>query len=92
MPQLVEALERHGHLRLPAEVRARLLSISPATVDRLLRPERASIGQAISTTRPGNLLKHRAQVRTFADWDDVIPGFLEADLVAHSAAMSLALS
>lgn len=83
MPQLVEAMEHHGHLRLPAEVRARLLSISPATVDRLLRPERERIGQGISTTRPGNLLKHRVQVRTFADWDDVIPGFLEADLVAH---------
>lgn len=82
IPQLVEAMERHGHLRLPADVRARLLSISPATVDRLLRPERESIGHAVSTTRPGSLLKHHIQVRTFADWDDVILGYLEADLVA----------
>jgi hypothetical protein len=83
LPQLVTAMEHHGHLRLPADVRARLLSISPATVDRMLKPERESIRQGVSTTRRGNLLKHQIQVRTFADWDDVTPGFLEADLVAH---------
>jgi len=83
LPQLVEAMERHGHLRLPSDVRARLLSISPATVDRLLRPERENIKLGVSTTRRGNLLKNQIQVRTFADWDDVIPGFVEADLVAH---------
>jgi hypothetical protein len=64
-------------------VRTPLLSISASTVDRLLRPERENIKLAVSTTRSGNLLKHQIQVRTFADWDDVTPGFLEADLVAH---------
>ncbi len=83
LPQLVTAMERHGHLRAPADVRARLLSISAATVDRLLGPERESARQSTSTTSRGNLLKHQIQVRTFADWDDVTPGFLEADLVAH---------
>lgn len=83
LPQLVAKMEQHGHLRLPADVRARLLNISPATVDRMLSPDRERIRQGISTTRRGNLLKHQIQVRTFADWDDVTPGFLEADLVAH---------
>lgn len=83
LPQLVEVMERHGHLRLPADVRARLLNISPATVDRMLRPERERIRHGISATRRGSLLKHQIQIRTFADWDDVTPGFLEADLVAH---------
>ena len=83
LPQLVTAMEHHGHLRLPAGVRARLLRISSATVDRILRPEREKIRQGVATTRPGNLLKHQIQVRTFADWDDVTPGFVEADLVAH---------
>ena len=71
------------NLRLPSDVRTRLLSISPATVDRLLRPERVRINKSVSTTRSGSLLKHQVPVRTFADWDDVVPGFLEADLVAH---------
>jgi hypothetical protein len=76
-------MEKHGHLRLTGDVRACLLRISPATVDRMLAPEREAIRQGVSTTRPGNLLKHQIQVRTFADWDDVTPGFIEADLVAH---------
>jgi hypothetical protein len=42
LPQLVTAMEQYGHLRLPTEVRQRLLSISPATVDHMLRPERES--------------------------------------------------
>ncbi|HBV20399.1 MAG TPA: hypothetical protein DEF07_01600 [Nitrosomonas sp.] len=67
----------------PLDVRARLLSISVATVDRLLKPEREIVKQSISTTCCGNLLKHQIQVRTFADWNDVTLGFLEADLVAH---------
>ncbi len=83
LPELVRAMEHHGHLRLPADVRANLLSISAATVDRMLQPEREKIKQGISTTHRGNLLKNQIQVRTFADWDDVTPGFLEADLVAH---------
>ena len=76
-------MERHGHLRLPSDVRSRLLSISPATIDRLLSTERESIKLGVSTTRRGNLLKNQIQIRTFADWDDVTPGFFEADLVAH---------
>ena len=83
LPSLVEAMERHGHLRLPASVRTRLLNISAATVDRLLRPEREKRRLSVTTTRPGSLLKHQIKVRTFADWDNVVPGFLEADLVAH---------
>ncbi len=83
LPELVDALERHGHLSLPAEVRERLLAMSHSSIDRLLQPERSRIKRSVSTTTPGSLFKHRIQVRTFADWDDVIPGFLEADLVAH---------
>jgi len=83
LPSLVESMERHGHLRLPADVRKRLLSISAATIDRLLSTEREKMNLSVSTTQPGNLLKQQIKVRTFADWDDVTPGFLEADLVAH---------
>jgi hypothetical protein len=83
LADFVDSLERHGHLSLPVDVREKLLSISPATVDRLLRSERERIGKATTTTKPGNLLKHQIRVRTFADWDDVVPGFLEGDTVAH---------
>jgi hypothetical protein len=83
LPELVEVLERHGHLSLPGDVRERLLAISHATVDRLLRSERHRIHKSTSTTRPGSLFKHQIKIRTFADWDNVVPGFMEVDLVAH---------
>ena len=78
------SLERHGHLTLSAEVRTQLLTLSAATADRLLRPlrERAR-PRSIGTTKAGTLLKHKVPIRTFAEWDDVRPGFMEADLVAH---------
>jgi hypothetical protein len=82
LPELVPTLERHGHLTLTEGLRAQLLTLSPATADRLLRPQRQQ-GRGISTTKPGALLKHQIAVRTFAEWNDVRPGFLEADLVAH---------
>jgi hypothetical protein len=83
LPEFIAALERFGHLGLPEEVRAGLLSMSPATADRLLRRQRIAEGRSISTTRPGNLLKHQIPIRTFADWSEQAPGFMEADLVAH---------
>ncbi len=43
LPHLVESMERHGHLDLDPEVRERLLAASAATLDRLLKPVRATV-------------------------------------------------
>ena len=83
LPTLVEALERHGHLHLSEECRHQLLSISATTADRLLRASRPQGPHGLSTTRAGTLLKHQIPIRTFQDWNETQPGFLEADLVAH---------
>jgi len=84
LPALIDAMERHGELPLAAETRALLLSLSPATADRLLAPvRRVALPRGRTTTKPGSLLKHQIPIRTFADWDDDRPGFLEIDLVAH---------
>jgi hypothetical protein len=84
LPTLVPILEQHGHLHITPDVRARLLALSPATADRLLqRARKAGEPRGISTTKAGTLLKHQIPVRTFADWDDAAPGFVEADLVDH---------
>jgi hypothetical protein len=52
-----------------------------------LRPDRNARRQpwarGATTTQPGTWLKHEIPIRTFAEWDDVRPGFLEIDLVAH---------
>jgi hypothetical protein len=85
MPILVEAMERHGHLQLAPEVRTGLLVMSAATIDRALRVVR---GQAGGGTRrrapPSAAIRRSVAVRTFDGWDDPPPGFMEADLVAHS--------
>lgn len=84
LPKLVPVLEQHGHLHLTDPVRTQLLAISPATADRLLHQARtAGQPRGLSTTKAGTLLKHQIPIRTFADWDVVTPGFVEADLVAH---------
>lgn len=83
LPELISSLERHGHLRLTDDLKERVLSVSAATFDRLLRKERIKISGGLSTTKPGTLLKNQIKVRTFADWDEEKPGFFECDLVAH---------
>jgi hypothetical protein len=84
LEQLVPNLERHGHLILTDAERAQLLAISPATADRLLHALRQDEHpRGLRTTKAGSLLKHQIPIRTFADWDDARPGFVEADLVAH---------
>lgn len=84
LPELVPALEAHGHLTLTEEVRTQLLAMSPATADRILatvRPHAHAHGA--TTIKAGTLLKHQIPIRTFADWNEVQPGFFEMDLVAH---------
>ena len=36
-----------------------------------------------SHTKPGSLLKDAIPIRTWAQWDDAVPGFVEIDLVGH---------
>lgn len=82
--EMVSCLERSGELHLTDNDRTRLLSISSATIDRLLAADRRRLGvHGRSGTKPGSLLKDQIPVKTFADWDDSKPGFLEIDLVGH---------
>jgi hypothetical protein len=81
---LVDILIRLGELVVDGLMRDKLLAVSPATVDRLLKAERAKHQlKGSSLTHPGSLLKRQIPIRTFADWDDVVPGFVEVDLVGH---------
>jgi hypothetical protein len=82
LPILVPALERNGHLKLDEQLRAKILSISAATVDRLLRMPRAMM-QAKKASRLTPEPRRRIKMRTFADWNEPPPGSMEMDLVAH---------
>ena len=60
--------------------------MSAATADRLLRSQRKRGQSGLSTSRAGTLLKQQIPIRTFEEWKEIRPGFLEADLVAHCGA------
>lgn len=84
LPELLEVMRRCGESKMTAEIEAELCRMSPATIDRLLHPWKQKGGRrSFSTTRPGSLLRSAIPIRTFTDWQENRPGFVEVDLVAH---------
>jgi hypothetical protein len=84
MVELVGTLRRFGELEISEEVAAALVGMSAATMDRRLGPDRAAMTlRGRSHTKPGSLLKDAIPIRTWAQWDDAVPGFVEIDLVGH---------
>jgi len=68
---------------LTPEILKKILTISPATIDRILHPiKHLYRGKGRSATKPGLLLKHHIPIKT-NQWDETRPGFLEADTVHH---------
>src|ERR1700730_15024234 len=84
VPELLDRLTRDGELTLSPELDKLVRHVSPATLGRLLAPARATRPpRGATTTRVGTWLRHAIPIRTFTEWDDAGPGFLEIDLVAH---------
>lgn len=84
MPEILRRLEYFGELKVDARTRAKLMKISAATIDRLLSGERRKYQlRGRARTKPGTLLKHQIPLRTFSEWNEQQPGFVEIDLVAH---------
>jgi len=84
LSEIIPILEKHREIKLSREVREKLLKVSSATIDRLLAEEKKTLSAGSrSHTKPGTLLKSQIPIRTFSEWDDARPGFVEIDLVAH---------
>ena len=82
--ELIPVLEEHGEIELDTRTKQKLLRISASTIDRALAPERKRLlNRTRSRTKPGTLLKHNIPIKTFSQWDDQRPGFVEIDLVGH---------
>ncbi|MGC8979858.1 MAG: hypothetical protein ACP5K4_11195, partial [Caldisericum sp.] len=82
--EIIPVLERFNEFPFNEEVKEKLISISPATIDRLLKNEKNKFKLKGKTlTKPGTLLKHSIPIRTFSEWNEEEPGFVEADLVGH---------
>ena len=84
IPTLLPALERHGRLR-PGQIERKLvLSVSAATIDRLLGDVKvAAAGGRRRCVGFYSAIRREVPIRTFNDWNDPPPGFCEIDLVAH---------
>jgi len=84
MADLVPRLRRFGELEVTDEVAAALQTMAASTMDRRLAADRAAMSlRGRSHTKPGSLLKDAIPIRTWAQWDDAVPGFVEVDLVGH---------
>jgi hypothetical protein len=84
MGEAIDALERHGEISLDTSARDKLLRISASTIDRMLAKERAKLRmKGRHGTKPGSILRRQIPIRTFAEWDELRPGFCEVDLVSH---------
>ena len=84
LPEFIGVLRRCGESNIGTEIEKALCSMSPATIDRLLQSWKRMDGRrSLSTTKPGSLLRSAIPIRTFADWQENRPGFIEVDLVAH---------
>ena len=89
IPVLLPALERHGRLEIDDGLRGKLLTMSPATMDRLLT-EVCVVVRGGQRRRAGmsSVVRRSVPVRTFGDWNDPPPGYVEVDFVAHSSTSS----
>jgi hypothetical protein len=84
IPTLLPALERHGRLKLDESDRERVLTISAATIDRMLGPTKlAAAGGRRRRMGFYSAIRREVPIRTFNDWKKPPPGFCEVDMVAH---------
>lgn len=82
MVEWLPSIERHRGT-FTDEVRAKLLTISAATMKRYFRRAREQAGTGLSTTRPANTLRTEIPIRVESFWDEKIPGKMAADTVGH---------
>ena len=86
LPGLIANLSGHGHLAgIETAVIDQVLAMSAATIDRRLAEARTGMvaRKPISHTRPGSMLKSSIPMKTWREWNDTVPGFVQIDLVGH---------
>ena len=90
MPVLAPLLRTKSEITVTDTVLDELLAqISTATIDRMLADQRSRMRlRGRARTKPGSLLKHQISIRTFTNWDDAAPGFVEIDLVTHDGGVA----
>ncbi|MFQ6121291.1 MAG: ISNCY family transposase [Methanosarcinales archaeon] len=81
--EILPRLREKGYLNIHDEIAEKLLRISRATIDRLLKNEKIRLKRKKRcTTKPGTLLKCQIPIRV-GEWKETEPGYAEIDLVPH---------
>lgn len=84
LKEVIPRLKEHHEIVLDRFTEEKLLSISASTIDRVLKEDKKKFQlKGKSHTKPGSMLKSQIPIRTFSQWDEGMPGFLEIDLVGH---------
>jgi hypothetical protein len=84
LPLLLGMMEAHKETLWTQATKEKLLKLSTATCDRLLRARRKSFApRGRCMTKPGTLLKSQIPIRRWDDWTETEPGYCEGDLVHH---------
>ena len=84
--EVLANMDRHGRLVGIGEATVnQVLAMSPATIDRRLAGARTGLvaRKSIAHTRPGSMLKSSIAMKTWREWNDAEPGFIQIDLVGH---------
>jgi hypothetical protein len=84
IPDLLVAMERYNHIKPDPKVRELVLRISASSIDRLLSEVRGKAHSQRKKRKSSKKVSKQIPIRTFADWNDPMPGYLEIDFVAHS--------
>jgi hypothetical protein len=81
MRQQMDAIASWPAFGITADIKAKLLTISPATIDRVLKKDKAALAlKGKCLTKPGHFLKHRIPIRTFySSVERKLPGFIQID-------------
>jgi hypothetical protein len=84
IPELTRVLRAQEELFIRDDTAAEPGQLSASTIDRMTRRWRqAKRGQGLSLTKPGTHLKNAIPIKTFSEWENSRPGFIQVDLVAH---------
>jgi hypothetical protein len=85
----IPSIRTDRFLRPSAKTCQALRSISPATIDRMLKPARKKLRiKGISHTHSSPALRQLVPVRTFGDFSQVAPGHCQLDTVGHDGGIA----
>jgi len=92
LPEILPIMEKNEEIILNNESRNKLLKISARTIDRIISKEKRKwILRGKCRTKPGTLLKSQIPIRTFGEWNEHEPGFVEMDLVSHDGGNNIGI-